>query len=70
MVPRRAPEPCLEPLALPLPAARFPYGDLLAENGRRGKLDPEYELLDTASSTTTATGSSRSTTRRRTRTTC
>src|SRR5262249_39578299 len=25
----------------------FPYGDLVAENGRRGKLDPEYELLDT-----------------------
>ena len=25
----------------------IPYDDLLAENGRRGKLDPEYELLDT-----------------------
>ena len=25
----------------------FPYGDLVAENGRRGKHDPEYELLDT-----------------------
>ena len=25
----------------------FPYDDLIAENGRRGKLDPEYELLDT-----------------------
>ena len=25
----------------------FPYADLLAENGRRGKFDPEYELLDT-----------------------
>jgi hypothetical protein len=29
------------------PQGEFPYGDLLAENGRRGKLDPEYELLDT-----------------------
>jgi hypothetical protein len=29
------------------PQAAFPYDDLLAENGRRGKLDPEYELMDT-----------------------
>ena len=29
------------------PQAAFPYDDLLAENGRRGKLDAEYELLDT-----------------------
>ncbi len=29
------------------PQAAFPYEDLLSENGRRGKLDPEYELLDT-----------------------
>ena len=29
------------------PQREFPYGDLLAENARRGKLDPEYELLDT-----------------------
>jgi hypothetical protein len=29
------------------PQAAFPYGDLRAENGRRGKYDPEYELLDT-----------------------
>ncbi len=29
------------------PQAAFPYDDLRAENGRRGKLDPEYELLDT-----------------------
>ena len=29
------------------PQAEFPYADLVAENGRRGKLDPEYELLDT-----------------------
>jgi mannosylglycerate hydrolase MGH1-like protein len=29
------------------PQAAFPYEQLLAENGRRGKADPEYELLDT-----------------------
>src|SRR3954463_10952802 len=29
------------------PLREFPYGDLLATNGRRGKQDPEYELLDT-----------------------
>jgi len=29
------------------PQAAFPYEDLRAENGRRGKQDPEYELLDT-----------------------
>jgi hypothetical protein len=29
------------------PQREFPYGDLVAENGRRGKHDPEYELLDT-----------------------
>jgi hypothetical protein len=29
------------------PQAAFPYEDLRAENGRRGKSDPEYELLDT-----------------------
>ena len=29
------------------PQAAFPYEDLRAENGRRGKYEPEYELLDT-----------------------
>jgi hypothetical protein len=29
------------------PQAEFPYADLVAENGRRGRKDPEYELLDT-----------------------
>jgi hypothetical protein len=29
------------------PQAAFPYDDLVAENARRGKFDPEYELLDT-----------------------
>jgi mannosylglycerate hydrolase MGH1-like protein len=29
------------------PQSPFPYGELVEENGRRGKLDPEYELLDT-----------------------
>ena len=48
MVPRRAAQPRLEPLALPLPAApRSPTSGCGAENGRRGRHDPEYELLDT-----------------------
>ena len=29
------------------PQQAFPYQDLVEENGRRGRLDPEYELLDT-----------------------
>jgi hypothetical protein len=29
------------------PQREFPYDDLVAENGRRGKQEPEYELLDT-----------------------
>jgi hypothetical protein len=29
------------------PQAAFPYEGLVEENGRRGKLDPEFELLDT-----------------------
>ena len=29
------------------PQAEFPYQDLIDENGRRGKFEPEYELLDT-----------------------
>jgi mannosylglycerate hydrolase MGH1-like protein len=29
------------------PQAEFPYGLLVEENRRRGKLDPEFELLDT-----------------------
>jgi hypothetical protein len=29
------------------PQGPFPYGDLVAENARRGKSEPEYELLDT-----------------------
>lgn len=29
------------------PQQAFPYGDLLAENRRRGRDEPEYELLDT-----------------------
>jgi hypothetical protein len=29
------------------PQAAFPYADLVAENRRRGKADPEYELVDT-----------------------
>src|ERR1700756_1186922 len=30
------------------PQAAFPYDELLQENRRRSRLDPEYELLDTA----------------------
>ena len=29
------------------PQSEFPYADLVNENKRRGKLDPEYELIDT-----------------------
>jgi Mannosylglycerate hydrolase MGH1-like glycoside hydrolase domain len=29
------------------PQAAFPYQDLITENGRRGRSEPEYELLDT-----------------------
>jgi len=29
------------------PQQAFPYGDLVAENRRRGRQDPEFELLDT-----------------------
>ncbi len=29
------------------PQAEFPYGELVAENGRRGQREPEYELMDT-----------------------
>src|SRR5688572_29692328 len=29
------------------PQREFPYDRLIAENGRRGRLDPEFELLDT-----------------------
>ncbi len=29
------------------PQSEFPYNDLVQENRRRGKLDPEYELIDT-----------------------
>ena len=48
VVPRRAAQPRLEPLALPLPAgASSPTSDLVAENGAPRQLDPEYELLDT-----------------------
>ncbi|SMG66068.1 conserved hypothetical protein, partial [methanotrophic bacterial endosymbiont of Bathymodiolus sp.] len=29
------------------PQLAFPYSELIEENSRRGKTDPEYELLDT-----------------------
>jgi hypothetical protein len=37
------------------PQAAFPYGDLVETNRARGRHDFEYELLDTACSTPTAT---------------
>jgi hypothetical protein len=46
------------------PQGAYPYAGLVEENAGRGKLDPEYELLDSGSSTTTATGSWRRTTPR------
>ena len=29
------------------PNSEYPYADLVAENGRRGREDPEYEIEDT-----------------------
>ena len=52
------------------PQGPFPYQDLIDENGRRNKFEPEYELLDTGRSTTTGTGSSRRTTPRPVPMTC
>jgi len=46
------------------PQVAFPYDDLISENARRSQLDPEYELADTVRSTTVS-GTSPSTTRRR-----
>ena len=48
MVPRRGPEPRVAALALPLPPARVPLrASWSARTRRRGKLEPEFELLDT-----------------------
>ena len=47
MVRRLDPDALVDALALSLPAEAFPYDDLIAENGRRTTLDPEYELADT-----------------------
>ncbi len=51
------------------PQRAFPYADLVAENRRRGRRDPEYELSKPGSSTTTATSTCSSNTRRPHRTT-
>jgi hypothetical protein len=40
------------------PQREFPYAHLVDENRRRGKDQPEYELVDTGVSTTTATSTS------------
>ena len=48
MVPRRrCPSHAWNRWRYHYPQRAFPYDDLMAENGRRGKFDPEYELLDT-----------------------
>ena len=52
------------------PQGSFPYQDLVATNARRGKFDPEYQLLTPARSTAIATGSPRSGTPRPIRPTC
>ena len=48
MVPRLDADPLLDALALPLPAGRVPVRATWSpRTRRRGKLDPEFELLDT-----------------------
>ncbi len=47
MVPRLDADALVDALALHVPAGEFPYAELVAENGRRGRDQPEYELLDT-----------------------
>ena len=41
------PKPRLHADALQVPAAAFPYEQLLQENRRRGSAEPEFELVDT-----------------------
>ena len=52
------------------PQGACPYEDLRRENSRRGKLDPEYELLDTGAFDDDRYRSSGCTTSRPTRRTC
>ena len=47
MLPGLDADPFVDALALPLSAARVPVRQLVDENTRRGRLDGEYELLDT-----------------------
>ena len=48
LLPRRHADPLLHEGALQVPAgARFPYARLVEENRRRGRDEPEFELLDT-----------------------
>ena len=47
VVPGRAAQPRLEPVALPLPAGGVPLRAAPAENARRDRRSPEYEILDT-----------------------
>ena len=51
------------------PQSAYPYDHIVAENHKRGYDDPEYELIDTASSTSSAITMSSSSMRRAHRTT-
>ena len=65
VVPGRRPEPCLEPVALPLPAGGLPVRGPHRGEPRRGTgSSPSTSCSTPARSTTTGTGSSRSTTPR------
>ena len=44
------------------PQAAFPYDQLVQENGRRNKLEPEFELIDTGLFETTGISTSSSNT--------
>jgi hypothetical protein len=46
------------------PQGEFPYARLIEENRQRGVKKPEFELLDTGFSTTTATSMCSSSTHR------
>ena len=71
VVPRRRPEPRLESLALPLPPGRLPLREPAAGERPAGQdRTRSTNCSIPVSSTTTATGSSRSTTPRRIPTTC
>ena len=47
LLPRQHAHALLHEVPLQVPAGRFPYEQLLEENRRRGRGDPEFELVDT-----------------------